>query len=373
MRVNVRFGDWTADLRFQQLNPGACRTYLVGKQGIKEVALVDPVLERLDEYLVFLRTGNLKLSAVIDTHTHADHVSAGSALRDLAGCDYIMYRSAPASCVTKRVSDGQLLRFAGIEARVIFTPGHSADSMCLVLPGRVLTGDTLFLDDGGAGRDDLPGGDAGQHWDSLQKLLELPETLVVHPAHEYRRRRPTSLAIQKMSNPHLKPRTREEFVSYVLELRLGPADWMKNVLDANYACARDPSKTWVPVDLHACEVRGTLEKGVNDQVAVPITPVELKAELDKGESPVLLDVRERSELAGELGHLPGIMHIPIDELGRRLAELEPFHDKEIVAICRRGGRSHTAAQMLQQAGFRHVHFLEGGMTEWKTRGFSVVR
>ena len=148
-------------LRFQQLNPGGCRTYLVGKQGIKEVALIDPVLDRLDIYLMFLRKENLKLTTVIDTHTHADHITAGPALRDLTGCDYVMHAAAPAGCVSKRLSDGQLLRFAGLEAKVLHTPGHTNDAVCLVLPDRIFTGDTLFLDDGGAGRDDLPGGDAG--------------------------------------------------------------------------------------------------------------------------------------------------------------------------------------------------------------------
>jgi len=360
-------------LRFQQLNPGGCRTYLVGKQGIKEAALIDPVLDRLDTYLMFLRKENLKLTAVVDTHTHADHITAGPALRDLTGCDYVMYAAAPAGCVSKRLSDGQLFHFAGIEARVLHTPGHANDSMCLVLPDRIFTGDTLFLDDGGAGRDDLPGGDAGAHWDSLEKILALPEELVVYPAHEYRQRRPSALAIQKKSNPHLQPRTREEFIGYIQELKLGPAEWMKDVLKANYACARDPSKAWVPVDSHACEIKGTLGKGANDQAVVTITPAGLKAELEGAERPVLLDVRERSELLGELGHLPGIMHIPVDELARRLAELEPYKQKEVVTVCRRGGRSYTAAQILQQAGFAHVHSLEGGMTAWKEKGFPSER
>ena len=360
-------------IRFQQLNPGGCRTYLVGKQRIKEVALIDPVLDRLDIYLMFLRKENLKLTTVIDTHTHADHITAGPALRDLTGCDYAMHAAAPAGCVSKRLSDGQIFRFAGIEAKVLHTPGHSNDSVCLVLPDRIFTGDALFLDDGGAGRDDLPGGDAGAHWDSLQKILQLPEELVVYPAHEYRRRRPSKLAIQKTSNPHLRPRSREEFIAYIQELKLGPADWMKDVLNANYACARDPTKAWAPTDAHACEIKGTLEKGVNDQIVVMITPAELKAELDGTEKPVLIDVRERSELLGELGHLPGIMHIPVDELKQRFAELEPYRNREIVTLCRRGGRSLTAAQILQQAGFSHVHSLEGGMAAWKEKGFPSER
>ncbi|MBM4248639.1 MAG: MBL fold metallo-hydrolase [Euryarchaeota archaeon] len=360
-------------IRFQQLNPGACRTYLLGKPGITEVALVDPVLDRLDAYLTFLRRENLKLVAVVDTHTHADHISAGPALRDLTGCDYIMHAAAPAGCASRRLLDGQALRLAGLEMRVMHTPGHTGDAVCLVLPDRVLTGDTLFLDDGGAGRDDLPGGDAGAHWHSLQRLLALPEGLVVYPAHEYRQRAPSSLAVQKGSNPHLRPRTREEFIHYIQELRLGPAGWMKEVLRANYACALEPGKVWIPVDAHACEARGTLGKGANEQVVVTIDPGELRPRLERDDRPVLLDVRERSELAGALGHLPGIVHIPIDELSRRLAELEAYRQREIVTVCRSGGRSHTAAQILQQAGFAHVHSLEGGMLAWRARGLPAGR
>jgi hypothetical protein len=110
-------------------------------------------------------------------------------------------------------------------------PNHPKDGF--------LTGDALFLDEGGAGRDDLAGGDAAAHWESLQRILLLSENLIVCPAHDYRRREPSSLAEQKRRNPHMKPRTKEEFVRYVEDLKLGPADWMKDVLKANYTCLRD--------------------------------------------------------------------------------------------------------------------------------------
>jgi rhodanese-related sulfurtransferase len=256
---------------------------------------------------------------------------------------------------------------------VMHTPGHSGDAVCLVLPDRILTGDTLFLDDGGAGRDDLPGGDAGAHWGSLQRLQALPDGLVVYPAHEYRQRPPSSLAVQKSTNPFLGSMDRDEYIHFIQELKLGPADWMKDVLRANYACALDPGKVWIPVDTKACEVKGTLGKGANEQAVVTISPEELKKKLEGADRPVLLDVRERSELSGQLGHLPGIIHIPVDELSRRLAELEPYRHKELVTLCRRGGRSHTAAQILQQAGFSHIHSLEGGMAAWRERGFPSER
>ncbi len=362
-----------SDIEFIQLNPHACRTYLFRARGIEEAVLVDPVLEHVPEYVERLKDEGLRLTHVIDTHTHADHISGGPSLKDRTGCEYVMHTSAPAHCVSLFVTDRQQLELAGIPVEILHTPGHTGDSICLVLPDRVLTGDTLFLGAAGAGRDDLPGGDPGAHWESLQRILALPESLVVYPAHEYRDREPASLAEQRVENPHLHPRSKSEFVKYLEDLKLGPADWMKDVLKANYACARDPKAAWIPVDVPACEIKGTLDHGVND-IQVAVMPVEeLKRRVDGGSAPLLLDVREAPELSGELGHLPGAQHIPVGELGHRLDELGQDHDREIVTICRSGGRAHTAAQILMQAGFGRVLVLKGGMNEWSANGFKVAK
>jgi rhodanese-related sulfurtransferase len=282
-----------------------------------------------------------------------------------------MHARAPVRCATLRVEDGYQAELAGVPVQVLHTPGHTQDSLTLVLPDRILTGDVLFLDDGGAGRDDLPGGNPEQHWESLQRLLTLPNHLVVYPAHEYRHRQPSTLGEQRERNPHLRPRTRKEYVRYVEDLKLGPAEWMKAVLQANYACARDPGAAWVPVDVPACEVKGTLVTGVNDQQVATIRPAELKARLDAGQAPMLLDVREPAELAGAEGHLAGAHNLPIGALGGRLAELGD-RGREIVTICRSGGRAHTAAQILQQAGFCDVRVLDGGMVAWRMAGYPVA-
>ena len=352
-------------LYVKQLNPHACRSYLVGREGSAEVALIDPVLDHLDDYRELLEREGLSLVRVIDTHTHADHISGAAALKDMMDCSYVMHEAAPAHCAEARVADGDTLDLLGASVRIVHTPGHTRDSICLVFPEWVFTGDALFLDDGGAGRDDLPGGDPGAHWESLRKLEALPEELVVLPAHDYRGRKPSSLKRQKSTNPHLKPRSRPEFVQYLEDLRLGPADWMKDVLEANYACAQDPKAAWIPVDTPACEVKGTMEAGVNEIEVESIAVPELKRRLKSGEDPVLLDVREEYELNSELGHLDGIVHIPIGHLAHRLEELEELSGREIVTVCRSGARAHTAAQILRQAGFPRVRVLEGGMIAWK--------
>lgn len=360
-------------LVFRQLNPGSCRTYLLGREGSGEAALIDPVLEHTHSYLGLLERERLLLTHAVDTHTHADHISAGPALKDVTGCHYVMHGLSPSQCVTLRVSESEEHRVAGVPVVFMHTPGHARDSVCLLLSDRVLTGDTLFLDDGGAGRDDLPGGDPGQHWESLQRIAQLPDELIVYPAHEYRHRSPSSLGEQKQRNPHLSPRSRQGFVDYLEALRLGPADWMLGVIEANQACARDPRAAWIPVDSAACEVQGTLAHGANDLQATAISVGDFKQQLDAGRHPIILDVREPAELTGDLGHLPGIKHIPIVGLSRRVAELEGAEEEEIVTVCRSGGRAATAAQILQQAGFRRVRVLDGGMTQWRSSGFPVEK
>lgn len=350
---------------FEQLNPHACLTYLVRNDSSNEIILIDPVLDHVKDYLDVLKKQKLKLTYVIDTHTHADHISGAAAIKDHTDCQYIMHEKAPAKCVTIHVNDGDELSFLDIKVKIIHTPGHTKDSICLVFSDRIFTGDVLFLDEGGAGRDDLPGGDPAEHYDSLQKLLELPDHLIVFPAHEYRGNQPSSLAHQKESNPHLKSRTREKFVQYLEDLKLGPADWMNDVLKSNYACARNPGDVWIPVDSPACEVKGTLEIGVNEQVVSSLTVHELKNRMDGKQVPLMIDVREKHELNGPLGHLQGIKHIPLAHLISNLEKLSSLKDQEIILICRSGARAHTAAQIMQKKEFSKVFVLEGGMKAWK--------
>ncbi|MHA2226731.1 MAG: MBL fold metallo-hydrolase [Candidatus Hodarchaeales archaeon] len=352
-------------LTFRQLNPHACLTYLIENKGNTESVLIDPLLDHVDDYLQLLTEQKLTLAHVIDTHSHADHISGAAALKDHTDCSYIMHEKAPARCVSNRVKNEEKIDIFGISVKIMYTPGHTKDSISLIFPDRIFTGDALFLDEGGAGRDDLPGGDPGEHYDSIQKFLELPDHLVVYPAHEYRGNQPSSLRKQRASNPHLKPRTREEFGIYLEDLKLGPADWMHDVLNSNYACARNPGGVWVPADSPACEIKGTLEIGVNEQVISSITAQDLRNNLKEKQPPVMIDVREKHELSGILGHIPDIMHIPLPSLVSNLKNLNDLKDREIIIICRSGARAHTAAQIMQKANFSKVFVLGGGMIAYR--------
>jgi len=341
-------------MRFEQLNPAACRTYLIAEG--TEAVLIDPGINHVSDYLKLLREDGLKLTHVVDTHTHADHISAGPAMRDATDCEYVMHHLAPAKCVTIHVGDGDELTLAGHKAAVIETPGHTRDSISLLFDDMLFSGDFLFLEDAGAGRDDLPGGDPSAHWHSIQKLKPLSGDIMVYPAHEYRDRVPSSLNNQRKTNPHLKDQTEKEFITYINDLKLGPADWMRDVLKANYKCAMDPNAAWIPVDVPACEVKGTLNPNAAE------IEIEFASKDDiAGSDSLLLDVREKEELTGPLGHIDGIMHIPIGSLAERIDELSEYKNKDIITVCRSGARAATAAQILITGGFSKVKVLEGGM------------
>lgn len=348
-------------MNIEKLNPGACWTYLLTTDD-STCVLIDPVIIHTDEYLKLLSDRNLKLTHVIDTHTHADHISAGASLVQATGCEYIMHEKAPAKCVTSRVKEGDTIEIAGKQAKVLETPGHTRDSISLLFDDMLFTGDFLFLEDAGAGRDDLPGGDASAHWESLRKLDGISGRVMVYPAHEYRSRVPSNLDNQRAKNPHLRIKDKADFVAYINDLKLGPAEWMKDVLKANYSCSTDPDAAFIPNDVPACEVKGTMASDIADIQVDFIDKYEL-AELN---SPVLLDVREPEELNDMLGHLDGIINIPVGQLSKRLSEIEQHKGNLIVTVCRSGARAATAAQILSSQGFEKVKVLDGGMIGYRS-------
>lgn len=352
---------------FKQLNKTSCKTYLIGSETSKEVIIVDPLLVQAKEYVSLLKSEGLKLTHVLDTHTHADHLSGAGALVDLTGAIYVMHQNSTVQCVSFRVPDGFECHLSDIPVKVMHTPGHTKDSICLIFSDSILTGDTLFLDDGGAGRTDLPGGDPGEHWESLQKIMKLPEHLMVYPAHEYRGREPSSLGEQKKRNPNLQPRLKEEYIKWLTDMKLGPAGWMNDVLKANYVCTRDPMAVHIPADIPSCEIKGTMSPDITEQQVPTITIAEVRRRLEmkQPDGTVILDVREPAELKGELGVIPGALNIPVGQVAQRLKELEKFKEKEIITICRSGARAHTAAATLLKAGFRKVFNMSGGMTAFR--------
>jgi len=220
---------------FEILQPDAsCRSYLVGDPDTRDAAIFDPLRERVDEYLDVLKAQNLKLRYTIETHTHADHLSGSKRLKDLTGAQMLMHAASPAPCVDRGLKDGDTFLIGRIEALVIATPGHTHDSMCIVLPGRVLTGDTLLI--GGCGRTDLPSGDSSELYSSLRKLEALPETTLVFPAHDYKNEQASTIGREKSSNKRLQIQSIQEFKDTMSKLALPPPVRLREALTANQEC-----------------------------------------------------------------------------------------------------------------------------------------
>ena len=154
---------------------------------------MDPQAHDIESYLAFASAKGMEIQYVIDTHIQADHVSGGRNLSKVTGAQYCLHTSANVDFEFASVTDGQELDLGNVTVKILHTPGHTSDSICLLVtdktrgpePWFLLTGDTLFV--GAVGRPDLPGQmneSAGQLYDSLkEKILTLPEALEIYPAH----------------------------------------------------------------------------------------------------------------------------------------------------------------------------------------------
>jgi hydroxyacylglutathione hydrolase len=169
-----------------------CAAYVLGCGGLGRCAVVDPRADDVDAYIAFAAEKKMAITHVIDTHVHADHESGGPALAARTGARYCLHESAEVRHPFSPLCDGDEIELGNTRLRVMHTPGHTPESVCLVgvdlrrgpEPWFVLTGDTLFS--GAVGRPDLPGdaaANAARLHESLGRLLALPDDLEVWPAH----------------------------------------------------------------------------------------------------------------------------------------------------------------------------------------------
>jgi glyoxylase-like metal-dependent hydrolase (beta-lactamase superfamily II)/rhodanese-related sulfurtransferase len=356
----------------RQLNPGACRTYLIGSESTKDAALIDPVLDHVGAYLELLETEGWTLRYAIDTHTHADHLSGGTALAQRTGAEYAMHKKSGVRTLGRRLSDGSSLRLGSVALDFIETPGHTKDSLTVNLPGMLLTGDWLFI--GGAGRTDLPGGDPAEHWESLQRVVPgLNETDAIYPAHDYRSLTESIIGVELMTNPNLAPRSKESYVEWMGSMSQPTPEWMVKTVRANLEGSTDPAVDWIPDDAACMSMCSPVVSGMSLELVPEVSVEEVHARRGAADPPLLLDVREPDEYTGFLGHVPGSVLVPLGELRDRLAEIESHRGRSIVTICRSGNRSLFAAGILIEAGFAGVSSMAGGTEAWHQSGYPIER
>jgi glyoxylase-like metal-dependent hydrolase (beta-lactamase superfamily II) len=224
---------------FRQLfdHESSTYTYLLAERRGGEALLIDPVLEQTDKYVRLVDELGLRLVMAVDTHIHADHVTALGALRDHTGCATAMGEQTKADCVSVRLRDGERVRVDDLALEVLYTPGHTDDSYSLLLPDRVFTGDTLLIR--GTGRTDFQNGDPAAQYDSLfGRLLRLPDDTFVYPAHDYNGMTVSTIGEERAHNPRLQVRSKQEYVELMNGLVLSSPRLMDVAVPANRACGR---------------------------------------------------------------------------------------------------------------------------------------
>jgi len=340
---------------FEQIATGGCQSYLVGCADTCAAVLIDPEVSQIDRYLALAARDALRIRFVIDTHTHADHFSATRQLAQRFDVPLVMHRASPAQQVDMRVDDGEMIVVGKLRLRVLHTPGHTADSMCLVVEDRVFTGDTLLI--GGTGRTDLPTGDPEALYDSLfNKLLKLDPALQVYPAHDYKGRGHSTIGDEIATNPRLAKQDRAAFVEMMRGLNLTMPTHITEALRTNMSGGK------------------TVAQMLSEAAAsVPFMSLEeLRTRVHEGDANlVVLDVRERD--AYEAGHVAGARLLPRGQLELRVNEELPDPTLRIVTCCEFGRISTLAASTLHTLGFQRAVALDGGMKAWREAGYPMNR
>ena len=212
-------------------------TYLLGDETTREAVLIDPVDTELELYLRLLKELDLRLVTALDTHVHADHITALGMLRERTDC--MVGFDGEVGCASEGLEDGKVIKVGNIVIDVLYTPGHTDDSFSFVVRDGATTylfsGDTLLIR--GTGRTDFQNGDPSQLYASLhQRLLLLPDDTRVYPAHDYKGWTVSTIGEEKRANPRLEPATEAAFIELMNNLNLPNPKMMDVAVPANRAC-----------------------------------------------------------------------------------------------------------------------------------------
>lgn len=323
-------------------------TYLLASRVGGEALLIDPVLEQTGRYLKLLEELDLQLVKVIDTHIHADHVSAMGKLRDATRCVTVMGEQSPIDVVSMRVSDNEKLSIEGLTMTALYTPGHTSESYSFLMDDRVFTGDTLLIR--GTGRTDFQNGDPYDQYHSLfERLLKLPDRTLVYPAHDYKGDMVSTIAEEKAFNPRLKVSSAEEYAEIMNNLNL-PNPKMMDVA--------------VPENLR-------LGLRLEAQHRVPAVEVEELLAAWPDLDGQLVDIREDSERRRD-GVIPGSIHLPYGQFPSHCSNSGPLHrlsrEARLLLYCAVGERSTLAVEIAGELGVNNVAHIPGGFRAWKEHG-----
>lgn len=326
-------------------------TYLLASRNGGEALLIDPVLEQTGRYLKLLEELDLKLVKVIDTHIHADHVSAMGKLRDATRCVTVMGEQSPIDIVSMRVSDNEKLTIEGMSLTALHTPGHTSESYSFLMGDRVFTGDTLLIR--GTGRTDFQNGDPYDQYHSIfERLLKLPEQTFVFPGHDYKGDTVSTIGEERAFNPRLNVSSAEEYADIMNNLKL-PNPKLMDVA--------------VPENLR-------LGLQLDAQHRVSSTEVEDILEVWPDLQVQLVDIREESERKRD-GAIPHSIHLPYGRFASHCSPAGTLHsltqNARLVIYCAVGERSTLATEIASEHGLKGISHMPGGFRAWKAAGGAI--
>jgi sulfur dioxygenase len=351
-------------LLLRQLYDGESGTYsyLLGDSESRECIIIDPVYERVERDLALIDELELKMRYSVETHCHADHVTAAWLLRQSTNCSIAAARTTEIQGLDVALADGDALPFGPFELQVLATPGHTSGCISLYLPepGTVFTGDALLIR--GCGRTDFQQGSAATLYRSItDRLFTLPEDTLVYPAHDYDGRTVSTIGEEKRLNPRIGGGANErDFVGFLQNLQLPHPKKIDVAVPANLNLGKPESssmpqaQSWAPI---TTTYAGILE----------VRPQWVAANLD---SVHVLDVRTRVETDEEPARIASAQLIPLDELRERLSEVPT--NLPVVTLCRSGRRSVMAFDILRKEGWNEVANVKGGLLAWYAEGLPLA-
>lgn len=320
---------------------GNCYSYFITDR--QQAILVDPHISLVEEYSKKLVKKGLSLVGIVDTHTHADHISSAAILKNKFSVPLYMSQRAVSAIATNRLNDGDVINVGDTEVKTIYTPGHTDDSISLLTEyGDLFTGDVLLINS--VGRMDFQNGSPEDMFDSLSNLANLPEETVIRPSHDYKGNLTSTIAEQKKTNPFLLEKDKVKF------------------------CSNARSKV-IPKPLNMDTIIITNQQGT----AESFSTISAKQAYDKLKEPnsILLDVRTDQELKEMSVDIEGIKHVPLQSLASSLETLSS--NDSYYVLCRSGHRATMAAMQLLQKGFTKLAVIEGGITSWNKAKLPVKK
>src|SRR5712692_4495063 len=343
--------------QFQNEDAGSL-SYLIGCGQASAAVIVDPARDRVDEYLRIARKKGLRITHILETHSHADHISGNRDLAELTRAPILLHLASRAVFDHGTVQDGDEIRVGTVGLKVLHTPGHTPDSICVLVtdhtrgeePWFILTGDTIFIGD--VGRPDLGGAQAaGALFDSLHgALLTLDDSVEVYPAHgsgslcgrAMSSKSASTIGFERRFNPALRATSRAEFIDMLMAGLPPKPPSFEIIVGKNQGLI--PLQRSKPRPLTAREAADALARG----------------------GARILDLRDPATY-GE-AHVPGALNVWIEspQFAERVAGLAPPDDR-LLLVAQGPSDLDRAIKALTRVGVDAIEgFLERGMLEWKS-------